>query len=98
MFPNRKILAFFSLTLCLAAATPVQAGLDPKADDSVMSVLSRQTGQTVELRLKNGEKISGKVELVGKNLAHLTQLTGAEFYEAVVVIDDVAAVVARAKK
>ena len=97
MFPNRKILAVFSLTLCLAVATTVQAGLDPKADDSVKSVLSRQTGQTVELRLKNGDKISGKVELVGKDLAHLTQLTSAEFYEAVVVIDDVAAVVARAK-
>lgn len=97
MLPIRKILALLSLTLCLAAATPAQAGLDPKADDTVKSVLSRQTGQTVELRLKNGEKINGKIELVGKDLVHLSQLTGAEFYEAVVVLDDVAAVVARAK-
>ncbi len=97
MLPIRKILAAATLTLCLVVAAPVQAGLDPKADDTMKSVLSRQTGQTVELRLKNGEKISGKIELVGKDLVHLTQLTGAEFYEAVVVIDDLAAVVARAK-
>jgi hypothetical protein len=83
--------------LFLAAVGSIQAGLDPKADDTVKSVLARQVGQSVELRLKNGEKIAGKVELVGKDLVQLTQLTGAEFYEAVVVIDDVAAVVARAK-
>lgn len=97
MFPFRKILAATTLTLCLMAATPAQAGLDPKADDTMKSVLSRQTGQTIELRLKNGEKIGGKVELIGKDLVHLTQLTGAEFFEAVIVIDDVAAVVVRAK-
>jgi hypothetical protein len=77
--------------------TAAVAGLDPKADDTVKSVLARQVGQTVELRLKNGEKIAGKVELVGKDLVQLTQLTGAEYYEAVVVMDDIAAVVARAK-
>ncbi len=97
MLPIRKILALLSLTLCLATATPAQAGLDPKADDTVKTILSRQTGQMIELRLKNGEKLSGKVDSVGKDLVHLTQLTGAEFYEAVVVIEDVAAVVARAK-
>ena len=92
-----KIPTSLAVILFLSVAGIVQAGLDPKADDTVASVLSRQTGQMVDLRLKNGEKIGGKVELAGKSLVHLTQLAGAEFYEAVVVIDDVAAVVVRAK-
>jgi hypothetical protein len=97
MLQKSRFLPTLVAALCLAAAGSLQAGLDPKADDTVKSVLARQVGQTVELRLKNGEKIAGKVELVGKDLVQLTQLTGAEFFEAVVVMDDVAAVVARAK-
>ena len=97
MSRNSNLLPSIIAALFLGAAATAFAGLDPKADDTVKSILSRQVGQTVELRLKNGEKIAGKVELVGTHLVQLTQLTGAEFYEAVVVMDDVAAVVARAK-
>lgn len=66
-------------------------------NDSVSSVLNRQVGQTVELRLKSGEKIAGKLEKVGEKLVHISQLTGQEFYEAAVVLDEVAAVIVRAK-
>lgn len=97
MLRNSKILTGLAIVLFLSVAGSIQAGLDPKADDTMKTVLSRQTGQTVELRLKSGEKISGKVALVGASLVHLTPLTGAEFYEAVVLLDDVAAVVAREK-
>jgi hypothetical protein len=97
MLRHPKLVSLLTALTLLATTASVRAGLDPKSDDTVKSVLSRQVGQTVELRLKNGEKIAGKVEMVGKDLVQLTQLTGAEFYEAVIVIDDVAAVVARAK-
>jgi hypothetical protein len=62
------------------------------------SILRRQNGQVVELRLVSGEKIGGKVEKVGENLVYLTQLTGQEFFEAVVDLESVSAVVVRAKK
>jgi hypothetical protein len=35
--------------------------------------------------LKSGEKIDGKVEKVGDKLVYLSQLTAAEYYDAVVV-------------
>jgi hypothetical protein len=95
MLNLRNFLVTVTMLLCLVATS--QAGLDATADDTMRTVLARQVGQSVELRLKNGEKISGKLDLVGKNIVHLSQLAGAEFYEAVVVIDDVAAIVARAK-
>src|SRR5258708_19662170 len=86
MLQKSKFLPTLVAALFLASAGSLQAGLDPKADDTVKSVLARQVGQTVELRLKNGEKIAGKVELVGKDLVQLTQLTGAEFYESALLL------------
>jgi len=64
----------------------------------MQSVLQRQVGQSVELRMKSGEKIGGKLEKANEKLVHLTQLTGAEYFEAAVAVEDIAAVVVRAKK
>jgi hypothetical protein len=60
-------------------------------------ILERNVGQTLELRLKSGEKIGGKVAKLGDKLVFLSQLTGAEFYDAAVEIGDVAAVVVRVR-
>jgi hypothetical protein len=49
----------------------------------------------VEVRLKNGEKLIGKVELVGANVVHLSALTGQEFFDAAVALTDISAVVVR---
>lgn len=87
-----------TLALVIAFTSPVLAadpGLAPKSDDSIQTVLKRQVGHKVELRLESGSSIAGKVESVGESTVFLTALTGAEFYEAVVVLDDISAVVAR---
>lgn len=65
------------------------------ANDTMSTVLKRQAGQRVELRLKSGEKIAGKVEAVGDRTVHLSALTGQDFFDAVVLLDDVSAVVIR---
>lgn len=88
------------LILAIVSALTVQsaiaAGLDYKPGDTTKSALERQSNQQVELHLKNGEKISGKVGHVSDKSVHLTALTGQEFYEAIVVLDDISAVVVRA--
>ncbi len=64
-------------------------------------MIHRHIGQVVELRLTSGEKIGGKVERIdgaGDQTVHLSQLTGAEFFEADVRIEHVSAVVVRTKK
>ena len=66
-----------------------------QAGDTAGSVLKRQTGQRVELRLKSGEKIGGKVEAVGEKAVHLSAVVGQELFEAVVVLDDISAVLVR---
>jgi hypothetical protein len=74
-----------------------QSKIDLQPSDTILSILQKNTGQTVELRMKSGEKIGGKVEKVGDKLVHLSQLTGAEFFDAAVDTADVAAVIVRTK-
>lgn len=88
------ILLALNLTGALLRA---ESGLGFQPADLIQTVLERQKGQVVQLSLKSGEKIGGKVEQVGSQLVHLTQLTGQEFYEAVVAFGDISAVITRAK-
>jgi hypothetical protein len=85
------------LALCLLAATPLFAdsGLALQPGDSIASILKRQVGQKIELRLNSGEKIAGKLESVGDNAVAISNLTGMELFEAVVAINAINAVVAR---
>ena len=81
--------------LALATTALAEGKVGFAADDTAASVLKRQAGQRVELRLKSGEKIAGKVEAVGSKAVHLSALTGQDFFDAVVLLDDVSAVVIR---
>ena len=82
----------------LSAQTGVSAKPDAPSTDTIISILQKNVGQNIELHLRSGEKIAGKVDKVGNTLIHLSQLTGMELFEADVNIADVSAVVARTKK
>lgn len=88
------IAVIFAFVCCDLAA---QNKIDLQPNDTILSILQRNLGQPVELRMKSGEKIAGKVEKVGDKLVHLSQLTGAEFFDAAVDTSGVAAVVVRTK-
>jgi len=75
-----------------------QGKIDLQTSDTILGILQKNVGQVVELRMKSGEKIGGKIEKVGDKLVHLSQLTGAEFFDAAVDAADVSAVVVRTKK
>ncbi len=94
---SKRLLPFcllFSLGLSTVLA---QTKIDLQTNDTVQTILEKQIGQTVELRMKSGEKIGGKLEKINEKLAHLSSLTGAEYFDGVVVMDNIAAVVVRAK-
>ncbi len=75
-----------------------QGKIDLQTSDTILGILQKNIGQVVELRMKSGEKIAGKLEKVGDKLVHLSALTGAEFYDAAVDASDVSAVIVRTKK
>ena len=84
--------------LVLAAVLTATAFADKlafDAADTVASILKKQTGQKVELRLKSGEKLGGKIEAVGEKAVHLSAITGQDFFDAVVMIEEISAVLVR---
>jgi hypothetical protein len=90
---------FILLSLAMTGANLLAQGkIDLQTSDTVLGILQKNQGQTVELRMKSGEKIAGKVEKVGDKLVHISQLTGAEFFDAAVDTAEVAAVVVRTRK
>jgi hypothetical protein len=78
---------------CSSLLAQEKPAIQPNA--TVLSILQGNAGKTVELHLRSGEKIGGRVGQVTDNVVYLSHLTGAEFYDAFVDLKDVSAVVIR---
>jgi hypothetical protein len=87
------LLGFIVTALCSNLFAQDQIGLQTNATN--LSNLQGSAGKTVEMHLKTGEKIRGKVAQITDNVAHLSHLTGAEFFDAFVDVKDISAVVIR---
>ncbi len=58
--------------------------------------LEGRVKQSVTLRLAGSDKdVTGTVVAVGENAVHLTQIGGMEFYDALVRLEDIQAVLVR---
>ena len=66
-----------------------------QANATVAVILQGSTGKSVELHLRSGEKMGGKVAQVTDSVVHLSNLTGAEYFDAFIDVKDVSAVVVR---
>ena len=94
----KRFLFLFAVLFTFASANLFAQGkIDLQTGDTILGILQKNVGQVVELRMKSGEKIAGKLEKIGDKLVHLSQLTGAEFFDAAVDVADVEAVVVRTK-
>ena len=90
-----KTLQLLIISAALTASAIADGKVDFRPEDTTATVLKRQEGQRVELRLKSGEKISGKVEAIGQKTLHLSAVTGQEMFDAVIALDDISAVLIR---
>src|SRR6266498_568575 len=79
---------------CSSLLAQEKAALQPNA--TVLGILQGSAGKAVELHLRSGEKIGGRVGQVTDNIVYLSHLTGAEFFDAFVDVKDISAVVIRA--
>ena len=79
--------------ICASAFAQDKASLQPNA--TVVSLLQGSAGKSVELHLRSGEKMGGKIAQVTDNIVHLSNLTGAEYFDAFVDVKDISAVVVR---
>ena len=78
---------------CSSLIAEEKAALQSNA--TVVSLLQGSAGKSVELHLRSGEKMGGKVAQVTDNVVHLSNLTGAEYFDAFLDTKDISAVVVR---
>ena len=93
-----KFLMSILVSGLLVSALPGRA--DPLSvgnNDSINSILTGQMGKRVSVKVKSGEEYTGTVRAVTKKLTHLGELTGKEYFDAVIVNKAIEAVVIRVK-
>ncbi len=71
--------------------------LDLNSPDAIKHALEQQVGKRVKVKLESGQDLEGKVAKVGTHAAQLTELSGMEFFDATVKIEEIAAVIVRVR-
>jgi hypothetical protein len=90
--PIMKRILLFLVTIVAAGMScsvfaQEKAALQSNA--TVVSLLAGSAGKSVELHLRSGEKMGGKIAQVTGNVVHLSNLSGAEFFDAFVDVKDI---------
>lgn len=85
------VLAFF----CGTAAFAQDVTISP--NDSTQSVLTAQKGKRVTVRLRSGQELTGLMRDSNGKVAVIAAISGREFFDAVVPLDAIEAVLIRTK-
>jgi len=72
-------------------------GIEVNEPSWIGKTLEHQVGKRVKLKMRSGQELEGTVTKVGAHAVHVTQLAGMDFYDAAVRLDDVSAVVVKAR-
>ena len=94
--PVRALLIIAALACACGAAAAAE--LRVGANDTVQTVLAAQKGARVTVRVRSGQEITGVVREVSSRVVQLGAVTGKEFFDAVVPLEAVDAVLARTKE
>ncbi len=68
---------------------------EPKTGTTMKEALVALKNERVTLTLESGGEIEGKVTMVGDSVVYITQLNGKVFFDAVVSLDKINAIVFR---
>jgi hypothetical protein len=96
----KTALSAFLLTAALACVAVPATGAEVRvgANDTVQSVLAANKGARVSVRVRSGQELTGIVREVNGRVVHLGALAGREFFDAVVALEAVDAVIVRTKE
>ena len=83
-----------SVTANIATAQELKIG----ANDSVQSVLAAQKGKRVTVRVRSGQEFTGIMRDVTGRLVQIGAVSGREFFDAVVPLEAIDAVLVRTKE
>ena len=87
------ILSTVVLLVGLLATVPVWA--EDAQPETIHAALAARVGQKVTVKLSSGDELTGTVRRVGDDLVHLGDLTGKEYFDALISVRAVTAVVYR---
>jgi hypothetical protein len=86
------------LLLGLAVSTfAEEQTLTTQGAQPIRDTLKAKVGAKVSLQLIGGQEVSGKIVEVGEQAVHLAELTGKEFYDALIRLDHISALVLRVR-
>jgi hypothetical protein len=93
-------LASIALLGLMLAAAPVGLAQELRvgANDTVQTVLAAQKGKRVTVRVRSGQELTGTVRDVSGRLVHIGAVSGREFFDAVVPLESIDAVLVRTKE
>jgi hypothetical protein len=91
----RNALLALLVVSALAFAAPAAAQLQVGPGDTVESLLRAQKEKRVTLRLRSGQEVTGIVRAGNARVVHLGAITGREFFDAVVPLEAIDAVLVR---
>jgi phage-related minor tail protein len=90
-------LALVTLVHSAGFALAQETKLEVRDGDTVRSVLERHVGKRVTVVTAAGSELSGVVVKVAGHVVHLSELSGREFFDAVIALDRISAVVVRVR-
>lgn len=95
----RPLLAAIAATFLLAlSALPAQAQeLSVSPSDTIQTVLAARKGKPVTLRLSGGQELTGVLREATGKLVVLGGISGREFFDAVIPLEKIEAVLIRVK-
>ncbi len=88
---NKFLAPVVAASLCLLSVSAMAK------DEALNGPLKDRVGKKVSVLLKSGTEITGKVTSVGSHTLTLSELSGKEFFDAVIDLDDISAVEYRAR-
>lgn len=94
----RQMLSILLVGIALACAAPAYAQLQVGAGETIESVLKAQNGKRVTLRLRSNQEITGVVRMSNARLVQIGAVSGREFFDAVVPLEAIDAVLIRTKE
>jgi len=100
MRTGKMIVAVFVVVICLGFSQIVFAQemkFELNKGFGMKEILASNEGKRVAIRLDGGEELEGVVTRVGDQLVHFSKLSKRDFYDAVIRIDKINAVIFRAR-
>lgn len=95
----RFVMVLCVVALQVGAATVVFAEAPVvKAGDTLQKVLEGYKGKRVTIRLQGGEELTGRVKFISRELLHLEALNSREFFDAVIDVSRIEALIMRVKE